>query len=149
MGHEPCSFEGHAQGPVQLVRAYALLAGADQEYSLQPFVHRDMAGLEDGTDLDGEWLAAGIAFVGAHAGALALQLADTLEAAAMWADRAIGPNTRLYEPVGGLFVMKMGVRETRHFSIPFAYPLYIGGGGGYVKYNIAFFGGAAPILPMR
>ena len=63
--------------------------------------------LEDGTDLDSERLAARIALVGAHAGAFAFQLADALKAAAVRADRAIRPNTSLYELVGGLFVVEI------------------------------------------
>ena len=86
MAHEPSGFQGHAQGTMQLVRADALLAGANQEDRLQPDMQLDVACLEDGADLDGERLAAGIALVGAYAGAFAFQLAAAIDHAAVRAN---------------------------------------------------------------
>lgn len=108
MAHEPGGFEGHAQGPVKLVGADALLAGGNQEDSLQPEMQLDVAGLEDGSNLDGKGLPAGIAFVGAYAGALALQLAAAFHGAAVRADTPVGPYAGLDKLVGRFFVVKMG-----------------------------------------
>ena len=107
MRHEPSGFQGHAQGPVQLVRANALLAGAHQVDSLKPKVQLDMACLEDGPDLDGKGLAAGVALVSANAGALALHGAGAIYNTAVRAYTAMRPNARLYELVGRVFVMEM------------------------------------------
>ena len=109
MPHEPCGFKGHAQGTMQLILADALLARANQEHRLKPDMQLDVAGLEDGPDLHGEWLATAIALVGAYAGALAFQLAyAVLAGAAMRADRTIGPNASLDKLIGCLFIVKVG-----------------------------------------
>ena len=50
-----------------------------------------MAVLENGADLDGELLAALVAFPEADPGALALHFADALDAAAVRANRAFRP----------------------------------------------------------
>lgn len=110
MPHEPSGFEGDAQGAVQLVRADTLLARHNQEDRLQPDVHLDVARLEDGSNFDGERLAARIALVGAYTGALALQWAAAVIDAALRANAAIGPYARLYELVCGLFIVKVWCR---------------------------------------
>lgn len=107
MPHEPCSFEGDTQGPVKLVSANALLAGRDEEDRLQPDMQLYMARLENGPDLDGEGLAARIALVEAGASALASQLAAIVHNATMGADATLRPNVRLYELVGGFFIVKV------------------------------------------
>ena len=50
-------------------------------------MHFDMAALENGANLDGEWLATGIALVNADASALAFQFTDALGLATTRADR--------------------------------------------------------------
>ena len=75
---------------------------------MQPQAQRDMAGLEDGSDLDGEGFAAVVAFVGAYAGALATHLSDALHATAMRAYRPTRPKARLYEFIRGFFIMEVG-----------------------------------------
>ena len=103
MPHEPRGFQGHAQSPMQLVRADAFLARANQEHRLKPDMQLDVAGLEDGADLDSEGLAAAIALVGAYAGAIALQLAyAVLAGATVRANGAIGPHAGLDKFIGGL-----------------------------------------------
>src|SRR6185437_2542532 len=62
-GKEPRALEGDAQGAMKLGRADALLAAANQMDRGQPVAHGDMAILENGSDLDGEGLAAGVALV--------------------------------------------------------------------------------------
>src|SRR5262249_31951497 len=84
----------------------ALFAGAKQVHRLQPKPHRDMAILEYGSDLYGKWLAALVALVNARASALALQLADAINAAAMGADRAIGPYAGFNPRVSCSFVLE-------------------------------------------
>lgn len=118
MSHEPSSLEGHAQSPVELVGADTLLAGRNQEDGLQPEAQGDMAGLENGPDLDGKGLAAVVALIGAYAGALAAHLADTLKAAAMRAYRAIRPDASLYILVGRFFVVELGFGKNAHGCSP-------------------------------
>ena len=122
VAHEPRSFEGDAQGAVQLVRADPLLARTNQEDGLKPNVQLDVARLEDGADLDGEWLAAVIALVHANAGALAFQLAAAIDHAAVRANAAIGPDARLDKLVCGFFIVKVGCREYGHDFDPFRVP---------------------------
>ena len=106
--HEPSGLEGDAQGSVQLVCADALLGRANKEHRLKPDMQLDVAGLKNGADLDGEWLAALVALVSAYAGALALQLVNSiLTCSAMGANRTVRPYTRLYEFVGRFFIMKV------------------------------------------
>ena len=124
MPHEPSSLEGNAQGAVQLVGADPLLAGRDKEDRLQPDMQLDVARLEDGPNLDGERLAAGIALVGAYAGALALQLAAAINGPTVRAYATVGPNAGLDKLVCSFFVMEVWSGEYGHGSIPFAYPEY-------------------------
>ena len=58
MAHEPRRLECDSVIPrvVKLVGANALLAGRDQEDSLKPEPHRDIADLENSFHLDGERL---------------------------------------------------------------------------------------------
>jgi hypothetical protein len=107
MRQKPCGLQCDAEDAVQLVSAYALLAGAMQMHCLEPNMQLDVAGLEDGTDLDRERFAAGIAFVDADAGALALQWPALVYSAAVGAWPAIGPQSRLDKPIGGFFTMEM------------------------------------------
>jgi hypothetical protein len=76
---------------VKLVAADALFAGAKQVHRLQPQVHRDVAVLENGSDLHGELLAALVALVKANAGRLTGHLANAVKAAAVGAYRALRP----------------------------------------------------------
>ena len=69
--------------------------------------HGDVAGLEYGANLHGEGLAALVALISADPGGFAAHLGNTLYAAAMRANRTVGPNPSLYESVGGLFVVEV------------------------------------------
>jgi hypothetical protein len=66
----PSGAESDAENPVELVGADSLLAGAHHDDSLHPKMHRHMAILEDGADLDGEGLPTGIALIDADPSAL-------------------------------------------------------------------------------
>lgn len=72
-----------------------------------------MAGLEHGSDLHGEGLAALVALVGADPGALAAHLANALEGAALWANGAVRPHASLDPSVGGGLVVEMFFRKHR------------------------------------
>jgi hypothetical protein len=72
----------------------------------------DVAGFEDGADLDGKWFAAGITLVDADPGALALQRAAFVHDAAMQAETPIAPHMRLHEGVGVFLAMVLGSDRT-------------------------------------
>jgi hypothetical protein len=74
MADEPSGFEGATKGPVQLIAAYALLAGAHQKRSLKPLVQFEMAALEYCPLTDGELAPAVIAFPKTKADAALLVL---------------------------------------------------------------------------
>src|SRR6185312_8538650 len=76
MRHEPSGLKRHSQGPRKLVARNALLAGAKQVHGLQPQVHGDVAGLENGPDLHRELLPALVALVKANPGSVSGHLAD-------------------------------------------------------------------------
>ncbi len=109
--HEPSGFEGNAKGAVKLIRGNALFAADHQEDRLQPDMHFDVAGFEDGSYLDGERLAAVVALVNAYTSALALQLIAVIHAAAFGANPPIRPDTGLYPVVSGLFVVELRSAE--------------------------------------
>jgi hypothetical protein len=122
---------------MQLVRAYALLAGTDKKHCLKPDMQLDVTGFEDGPDLDGERLAALIALVGAYTSAFALQLVHAiLTRATVGANRTIGPDMAFHEFVGRFFVMEMCLVQYRHRSSPIDVDT-VPNDIGYVKYNIA------------
>jgi hypothetical protein len=83
MAHMPSGAQGDAKNAVQLVSADPLFAPAHKNDRLQPHVHRHMAGLKDGPDLDGEGLATRVALVDADTSAIALQQAAIADNAAM------------------------------------------------------------------
>jgi hypothetical protein len=101
--HEPSGLEGHAQGPGKLVAGDALLAGAKQVHRLKPQVHGDVAVLENSANLDGELLAALVAFPEANPGRLATHLADPVNPAAVRANRAVRPHSGLNPSDSGGF----------------------------------------------
>ena len=116
MPEKPRGFQAAVEGPPKLAGADALLRRGQQVDRLEPYPHRDVAHLEDRSDLDVERLAAGIALVEADPRGLALQPADMfLRRAAMRARRTIGPDPRLDVGVGGFFAMEMsGGKEGLH-----------------------------------
>ena len=122
VAHKPSGLESDAQSAVQLVSADPLLARADQEDRLQPDMQLDVAGLEDGADLDGERLAARIALVSAYAGALALHLAILAHNATVRANGAFWPDVRLDKFICGVFIVKSWFGEYGHDGDPFCVP---------------------------
>lgn len=121
---------------MKLVGANALLRSGHQIHRLTPDAQWYMAPLEDGADLDGEWLAALVAFVGADPGALAPHLTNTVNAATVRAHRTFRPNPRLHERAGSFLVVKVRCGNCRHGSrslLQAFYPV----AAGYVRYNNA------------
>ena len=111
--HEPSCLQGDAQGPMKLIAANALLAGAKQVHRLQPKPHRNVAILKYGSDLHGKGLAALVALIDARPGAFALQLADAIDTAAMRANRAIGPTHRFKVLAGFAGVLELWLVDDR------------------------------------
>jgi len=104
--HEPRGFESDAQGPRELVAADTLLAGAKQVHRLQPDIHRDVAVLENGPDLDGELLPALVALPKPDTGRFAAHLADPLDTSTMGANRAFRPDPLFNPSDCGCFVFQ-------------------------------------------
>jgi hypothetical protein len=111
MADEPPGFEIDAEDAAELICAEALLATAKQMHRLEPDMHRHMALFEDGADLDGEGLAAGVALVDADPSALALQLPALADRTAMWAKPPVPPNDAFDVGVGGFLVAEAGMVE--------------------------------------
>jgi hypothetical protein len=96
-----------------------------------------MAGLEDGPDLHGKGLPAGIALPEAWTVTLALKAASLPDHATVGANRPIRPKVGLYEGIGGGFVGELGGTENGlgHGLTPYERTLILVDGD--VKYNIA------------
>jgi hypothetical protein len=110
--HEPCGLESDAQGAVKLVTRNALLGRAHEVCGLKPIVHRHMARLKDGPNFYGERLAALVALVGANTGALAAHLRNSIDCAAVWASRAVRPQSGFNPTVSSGFAMEgLGVND--------------------------------------
>ena len=117
MAHEPRGFEGHAKGPVKLVRADPFLGRANQVHRLEPKTKSNMARFEDGPDFDGEGLPASVALVEADAVGFALERATVTDDAAMRANAAFRPNMRFNVSESCFFVLETGfVKDGRHDS---------------------------------
>lgn len=104
--HEPSGLESDAQSPRKLIARNALFARAEQIHRLEPQVHRDVAILEHRADLHGELFAALVALVEANAGRFTVHLADTLNATAMRANRAVRPYAGLNPCDSGSLVLE-------------------------------------------
>jgi hypothetical protein len=124
--HEPGSLEGDAQGAVKLVAGNALLGRAQQVHRLDPETHGDVAGFEDGPDLDGELLAALVALVQPDPGGAAGHLADALDPAAMGANRPLRPHMGFNPSVSGGFVVE-GLGFDHRFGHDTRFPFMIQG----------------------
>lgn len=107
MRHEPSGFERDAKDAPKLIGADTFFRRRHERNRLEPLVYRDMARLKNGPNLHGKGLAALVALVGANAGALAFELADTINSAAMRADRTIRPNAGFNPLISRLLVMEM------------------------------------------
>ena len=116
---EPRGLQADAENAVQLVGTHAFLAGCHQVHRLQPDMQLHMAGLEHSADLDGEGLPAGVALIHADPGAVALQRPAFVNDAAMRTWAPVRPQSRLNEPIGGFFTVKMwGGKDGRHGVSP-------------------------------
>src|SRR5262249_31185371 len=89
VGHEPSGLIAHAKRPMQLVGAYALLAGAHEVEGLEPFMEGDLAALHDRPHGHGEILAT--LFLGTAVHARPFGGVGVVDNAAMRANRAIRP----------------------------------------------------------
>jgi len=108
MPEEPSGFQSTLKGALKLAGADPLFRGTEQIDSLEPYPHRDMAGLEHGSDLDGEWLAAGVTLAETDAVGLAPQPPDLLAGrSAVWTDGTVRPEPRFDVFVSGFFAMEM------------------------------------------
>jgi len=117
--HEPCGFVLHPQRALQLVATAPFLAGTDQVDRLHPLVQRDLASFKDCANRYRELFAAVLALVHARAVRLAIQRIVILAyAAAVGADRAIGPadGFKVLSGLGG--VLEMGFVEGGHGRSP-------------------------------
>lgn len=131
VAHVPSGAQGDAENAMQLVAADPLLRRAHEHDGLQPQVHWNVAVLEDGSDLDGKGLAAGVALPKAQDelafgielawfGALVFQLPGSIHDAAMRADAAMRPQTPFDIGDGGLLVTESAAIENgiRHHLSP-------------------------------
>lgn len=91
MGEEPSRLVGELQVAVQLVRADALLAGADEVVREHDLVQRDMRALKHRADGHRVGLAALAALIDARTRGLALKLGGGVDRAAMRTNGAIRP----------------------------------------------------------
>jgi hypothetical protein len=115
--HEPRRLERHTKGPVELVGADALLAGAEQVEGHQPLVEWNMAALENGALGDAEELPAVPTLPSARLRAGTLQLHDPIGRATVRAHRAIGPEMDLDEQPGCFLIMEMRGFEHGHGNL--------------------------------
>jgi hypothetical protein len=140
VSHKPSGLESDAQGPVNLIRAYTFFRSSHEIHGLKPVPQRNMAILENGPHSHSKRLPAGIALVQSIPSSLAVELAYADFLSAMWANRAIGPQFRLHEIKGGLFIIEAFGGQNR-----FAHGLYLLSIVSilqkvrYVKYNIPHF----------
>jgi hypothetical protein len=126
MAQMPSGFQPNAQHALKLAGADPLLARAKQVDGLQPHSQRQVTILEDGSNLDGELLTAGIALVKSYASGFAREFADVLFGrAAMRANRASRPKARFNIGVSGLFVVEMIFgKNGRHGISPYGETLH-------------------------
>jgi len=136
VAHEPSRLKIDPQGAMKLIRADTLLARTHEINRLKPAPRRNVAILKNCADLDGEFLTAGIALVGANASAFALHLGNALVLAAVGTHWIVGPKDGFDESVCLLRIVQVGVGQNGHWN-----PLLNGPNvvqqSGSVKLNIA------------
>lgn len=120
MPEEPRGLKAATESALELAGADPLLRRTEQIDGLEPYAHRDVAGLEDGPDLDGKWPPAAVALIQADPIGFPPQPPDMLlGCATVRANRTVGPKPRLSESVGGFFVMEMsGGKDGLHGLSP-------------------------------
>src|SRR5579862_4284391 len=128
MRNKPRGLEGAAKGPVYLIAANPLLAGAHQEGRLEPLVQLQVAGLKYRALADGKLLAAPIALpeaingdaIGVALGSLGLLDGKSLglsdfPAVRAVLRRAISPQDALKRLKGGFFIVEIwGIKDAGH-----------------------------------
>lgn len=101
-----------------MVSADALFAASHQAEAEQPLVKADLGALKDGADSDREGLAALVALEDAGARRFALELGDILDAAAMRANGAFGPEHRFEMHAGLVGVVVDRIGKVEHSKAP-------------------------------
>jgi hypothetical protein len=114
VGKMPSGFHAAIEHPLNLAGADTFLAGAHQVNNLQPQVQRQMAIFKNGPLPNSEGLTAGIALAKPNPAAFARQPPSALRCrAAMGANRAIRPQSRLNMRKGSFFIVEMGCAQNR------------------------------------
>jgi len=119
MTDEPCRLKAAAfpKHPMDLTGANAFFAGAHQVNDLKPNRHRNMAVLEDGSDLDGELLATLVALAQSGPRGFAGEFMDArlIAIAAVRADWSGRPKVGFHILVSCCFITEMwGVEDRGH-----------------------------------
>lgn len=114
VANKPSRFQAELKRSAQLVRADALLTRRQQMEGLQPDAHGHMARLENGPDLDVEWLAAGVALIKSDPSGFAGHLGVALFLAAMRAHGTVRPDLGFNPSVGRFLIVKAFIRKDRH-----------------------------------
>src|SRR5262245_58597065 len=76
---------------------------------LQPDMQGDVTRFENGPDLNGKWLPAGVALIDADPSALAFQRSRAIDNAAFRAYTPVRPNLRLDVGISGALVAETGL----------------------------------------
>jgi hypothetical protein len=95
---------------VNLMRAHAFLAGANEIDRLQSLVQQDMAGLENGPDAHGELLTAIRAFAKTDAGFSKI-IVLTADRTAVRANRTSRPQNAFQMGESGGLIVKVGIGQ--------------------------------------
>ena len=90
MAEIPCRFVGHAESPLELIGAHALLGLAEQVDAQEPLPQRQMGIVEDRASGHGELIAALVAVK-----LVALYDLRDIDGLATWAHNRVGPAKRL------------------------------------------------------
>ena len=106
--HEPRGFVGHAKHALQLLGTDPLLGGAHKVGGVHPLMEGHLRAFKHGADCDAELHTAVTAEQQAGTMRSAVQSAVALGAAAVRADRAIGPAHRLKMLTSRVFVVESG-----------------------------------------
>lgn len=109
VAQKPCRLHAAIEHSLNLASADAFLARAHQVNDLKPQVQGQVRGLKNGPHAHRERLFAGIAFVQARTGRLAVQTADlgVIRVPAVRTRRAIGPQCGFDKRKSGGFILKM------------------------------------------
>jgi hypothetical protein len=111
MPDEPAGYDVYPEDAGELIRAKALLRRTHKVDCLEPDMQRNVARLEDGSDLNGKGLPTSVALVIADTGALAVQRPRAINNPAMRAYATIRPDLCLDVGAGGALIAETGFVE--------------------------------------